>query len=228
MQKKGMGLKMSIISEVKCARCDKIYSGVRSRCPYCTARRIGRGKHSEEADNSKGKMYIGILIMAVLVVGAGVLLFTAEPAEIDTPGASALSPPTQSLPNETTNTSEPGTQTVPPPAPPSSSPPEESPTAPPQPEVRTVQIVYGSNNSPRDDITVRVGERVPLRVRIEPLGVTDEIIWSTSNRAIFDVVPTNTEQTAARITGIARGTETLTVTVGGVTATCIIRVRPAS
>jgi len=222
-----MDFNMSIISEVKCARCDRKYSGVRSRCPYCGARRIGRGKHSEEADNSKGKMYISILIMAVLVVGAGVLLFSAGTEEVDNPGAAAQTPPTVSMPNESGNTSEPGTQTVPPPSLPTTTPSEEPPTAPEPPQVRTVQIVYGSNNSPRDDITVRVGERVPLRVRIEPLGVTDEIIWSTSNRSIFDVVPTNTEQTAARVTGIARGTETLTVSVGGVTATCIIRVRPA-
>ena len=66
---------MSIIAEVKCARCDRKYSGVRSRCPYCGARRIGRGKYSEEADDSRGKMLIGILIMAVLVVAAGVLLY---------------------------------------------------------------------------------------------------------------------------------------------------------
>ena len=100
---------MSIIPEVKCARCDRSYSGVRSRCPYCGARRIGGGKYSEEGDNSKGKMIIGVLILAVLVVAAGVLLFTTPRSDdIDDPIVEMSEDETESpaeLPDEGSNTS---------------------------------------------------------------------------------------------------------------------------
>jgi len=215
---------MSIISEVKCARCDRKYSGVRSRCPYCGARRIGRGKYSEEADNSKGKMLIGIMIMSVLVVAAAILLFTTPADEEGNLGASAANPssPVSSMPDESDNITEEGNN-----VPPAETPPEdtEPPMTPAAPEVRAVFIVYGSNNRVMEDFTVKVGEKVPLRVRIEPMGVLDEIIWSTSNRGVFDIVPDNTEGTAATVHGLGRGTATLTVSVGGVEATCIVRGR---
>ena len=212
---------MSIISEVKCARCDRKYSGVRSRCPYCGARRIGRGKFSEEEDNSKGKMLIGVLIMAVLVVAAGVLLFTT-PAQGDVdPGGDIQQTSTpSSLPDEDSNVSVTASPTS---IPPSTSPsPSLSPDPPPPPEVREVTIRY--SGALRTEFTARVGERVPLSVRIDPLGIEADITWASSNRNVFEVVP-NIDGTQAMVTAIAIGTETLTVTVGGVTAECTVRVR---
>lgn len=67
---------MAVISDVKCARCDRRYSGFRSRCPYCGARRSKRGKHAEESDNSKAKLMVGVLLLLVLIVATMVLLFT--------------------------------------------------------------------------------------------------------------------------------------------------------
>jgi len=68
---------MGIISEVKCGRCDRRYSGFRSRCPYCGARRNKRGKHADESDNSKGKLIIGILLLLILIVAIVVLIVTS-------------------------------------------------------------------------------------------------------------------------------------------------------
>ena len=213
---------MSIISEVKCARCDRKYSGVRSRCPYCGARRIGRGKYSEEEDNTKGKMLVGVLIMAVLVVAAGVLLFTTPAQggeEAEPSGDIETSSPPSLLPGEDdTTTIE---DTGPPPSV-STTPPPSVSTTPPTPTIETVTIRY--SGSVRTEFTARVGERVPLSVRIDPLGIEAEIIWASSNRNVFEVVP-NIDGTQATVTAIAIGTETLTVTVGDVTAECIVRVR---
>ena len=212
---------MSIISEIKCARCDRKYSGVRSRCPYCGARRIGRGKYSEDGDNSKGKMLIGVLIMSVLVVAAGVLLFTTpQPDDYDLGPALAASPPA-SMPSDTEVDTVPGLHSIPDPTPT----PEEPAPAEPELEVRTVTIVYGSQNRSMSDFTARVGERTPLRVRIEPIGITEEIEWTSSNTAVFEVVRDNPEGTAATVHGVGSGTATLTVTVGGVSRDCIVRIR---
>jgi hypothetical protein len=63
-----------------------------------------------------------------------------------------------------------------------------------------------------------------MGVRVEPIGIEEEIIWMSSDRSVFEVVPQNTEGTQARITMIGRGTADLIVSVGGVEAVCIIRV----
>lgn len=216
---------MSIISEVKCARCDRKYSGVRSRCPYCGARRIGRGKYSEEADNSRGKMLIGILIMTVLVVAAGILLFTTPPPAAPDDGVLAATPPTNSssILDDTSNETMDGSQI---PTPPliiddidSPTPVEESPT------VRSVKIVYGKDRVEKKDFTAKIGIKTPLKVAIEPIGITDDIIWESSNEAVFTVTAIDLTKLDVNVVGISAGTATLTVTVGGVSAKCIVRIK---
>ena len=68
---------MGIISDVKCGRCDRRYSGLRNRCPYCGARRGKRGKHADDSDNSKAKIMIGSLLILVLLVAVIVLVITS-------------------------------------------------------------------------------------------------------------------------------------------------------
>jgi hypothetical protein len=94
-------------------------------------------------------------------------------------------------------------------------------------DVQSVYIVYGERGRTMTDVSVVVGERVPLRVRIEPIGagIEEGIVWTSSNRNVFDVVPTCPEGRNAAITGIGHGTATLTVSVNGVEAECTIRVR---
>ena len=218
---------MSIISEVKCARCDRTYSGVRSRCPYCGARRIGSGKYSEEGDNSKGKMIIGVLILAVLVVAAAVLLFTTQKPEISPePSRDIESPPTVEMPNEEDNVSMPGAK---PPVSPSPSPVETSPeeeTTTPPPQVESIIITFAGYEN--NDFTEPAGGKVPLKAKVEPVGIEfdEEIVWKSSDTTVFEVVKDNPEGTSAMVTMIGSGTAksaTLTVSIGGVEATCIVR-----
>ena len=212
---------MAIVDEIKCARCDRKYSGVRSRCPYCGARRIGQGKYSENIDNTKGKMLICILIMAVMVAAVGALLITTPAPEVDMPMIPSTEEPPASplLSGDDGFTSIPG---IPLPSP-TPTPEVEIPQQTPQP-IDSITITYDGRR--RDDITARVGEKVPLAVRIEPPGVEFEgdIEWTSSNPGVFDVVKENTEGTRAVVTGIGVGTATLTVTVRGTEVTCIIRV----
>jgi len=170
-------------------------------------------------------MLIGVLIMSVLVIAVGVLLLsapkpeeevippemeeTAEPPggdedEIVTvPGINPVSPPV------TENTKEDDDVTIDPPG--------------GGPAVQSVQITYA--NKQTSDFTVKTGESVVLRVRIDPVGTEEEIIWTSSNRNVFEVVATNAEATQAKVTGIGKGKATLTVAVGGVEAECIVRGR---
>ena len=229
---------MSILSEVKCARCDRKYSGVRSRCPYCGARRIGSGKYSEEGDNSRGKMMIGVLIMSVLVVAAGILLFSAKPeTPSDSLGGSYQSeddPNGGGLPDdgdvnqlinddddeiEDNITEEDDDNNI---------------EIPPIPvEIESITITYAG--APINDFSEPISKQTPLVAKIEPAGVEfdEEIIWESSNPQVFEVVTTNLEKTNATVTiiGTARDVNgnyiqnaILTVRVGMIEATCTVRV----
>ena len=211
---------MSIVSEIKCARCDRKYSGIRSRCPYCGARRIGRGKYSEEPDNTKGKMLISVLIMSVLVVAAGVLLFTQSVDADDSLGEPYVDDP----PSAGLNITE-GDNTIlggdnPHQPPPPSPTPTPSPT--PQPEIRSVRITFAG--SVTEDFTMNVGDRLALRVRVDPPDLDKEITWRSTDTSVFEVVPDGTDGISATVTGIGAGRARVFVTVGDVEAECIVRV----
>jgi len=158
-------------------------------------------------------MMIGVLIMAALVLATGFLLFTA-PEDPDR-GAAITEPEPPPEEIETAPTPKP----LPPPETPTIIP--ESPS--PQPEVRSVTITYDGKK--REDITEYVGNTVPLAVRVEPVGIQEEIIWESSDRSVFEVATTNPDGTTVTVTPIDKGTATLTVSVGGVEAKCIVRVR---
>jgi hypothetical protein len=67
---------MGLFSDVKCGRCDRRYSGLRARCPYCGARRGKRGKHARDNDNSRGRIVIGLILFVVLLVAVVVVVAT--------------------------------------------------------------------------------------------------------------------------------------------------------
>jgi len=179
---KGMFITMAIVNEIKCARCDRKYSGVRSRCPYCGARRIGRGKYSDDSDNAKGKMLISVLIMAVFTVGAAILLFsTPNGADANGPGDE----PSISSPEDDIDRL------------PSLNP-EPTPTPTPEPtpvirlDITSLQITYGGRPWDNESVTIRVGRNEEFGFTIEPPGFdrADDfnITIESSNTDIVEVV----------------------------------------
>ena len=69
---------MGLIPQVKCGRCDRSYSGLRSRCPYCGAHRHKKGKRVTDSDNATWKLIIGILLIVVLIAAVIVILVTGS------------------------------------------------------------------------------------------------------------------------------------------------------
>jgi len=203
---------MAIINEIKCARCDRKYSGVRSRCPYCGARRIGRGKYSEDSDNAKGKMLISVLIMAVFLVASGILLFTTPVDAMDDdvdPGPSLLDPdndpdtpflaPETIIPVET---------------------PTPDPTLENQLEIAALTVTFsgsilgGSDNN----FSLRRDEKLPIRATVEPITLDWDLLdvkFISSNDEVFTATPVvlgvGGGVLGAELLGVGPGSARLTV-----------------
>jgi len=213
---------VAIVNEIKCARCDRKYSGVRSRCPYCGARRIGRGKYSEDSENAKGKMLISVIIMAVFTVAAGVLLFTTDVDAVDP--ATIESPDLDSI--------EDGIISLPPVEVPSPSPqPEPSPVAPPA--VLSVEIWVAPRSHRTEDFTLdRVGQSIDLTAIVDPVSLQEsvDIDWlyvavredEDENDPVFEFAPV---PGGIKVLALRSGGAKLRVTAGDKTAETWVRVK---
>ena len=225
---------MALISEIKCAKCDRVYSGIRSRCPYCSTRRIARGKYSDSGDNSRGKMLVAVIVMFALVVATGVLLFTTEvPDDEYVPDDGQLqSPPASNGPSPGLPDIDDGTLTLPgtPVDPPVNTgdpitTPDPTPTG-----VQSVSVRYGRNalqvGADGPEFTLRMSEgSIQLNVLVQPEGIDETPEWVSSDDSIFSVTPTSPEATEAIVRAIRNGNARLTVTVGEVSQVVIVRVR---
>ena len=67
---------MAFVSDVKCGKCDRRYSGLRARCPYCGARRGKAGKHANQGGNSTGKLIVGLILILLLIAAVVFLILT--------------------------------------------------------------------------------------------------------------------------------------------------------
>jgi uncharacterized protein YjdB/DNA-directed RNA polymerase subunit RPC12/RpoP len=207
---------MSVISEVKCGRCDRKYSGFRSRCPYCGARRSKRGKHADEAENGRAKLLIGIVLLVVLIGATMVLIFTSlpKPGEQDPDAGASDASPIPSLPDDEDVTSLESPEV--------SESPSPSPSQSPGIEISAIIITWGSGYD-KDDVTInRIGGTEQFSFRTVPEMDTEDLeaTWESTDEEVFMVVN-------GKVTAIGEGDATLKCTVDGVTGTCIIRVKPS-
>ncbi|MCF0120620.1 MAG: hypothetical protein HUJ65_03185 [Oscillospiraceae bacterium] len=221
---------MSLIPDIKCARCGRTYPGVRSRCPYCGARRATRGKHAEENDNTRGKMLIGLLLVVILVVAVIILAITSSGVKDD-------KKPDKNNDKETTTNTDTDPETTDPAAPdaepsspvepthPEVTPAEPAPVVPAVTEdeakITKVEITVWGNTI--DDITMVIGEELDLDWSVSPDDVDTEdlkVKWESSDSSLVEITDDGV------ITAIAETDDpaSISVTVGGKTATCIIRI----
>lgn len=206
---------MAIITEIKCGRCDKRYSALRGRCPYCGARRSSKGKYAGDPDNIKGRTIIGILILVALLAAVITLIIISVRND---EGNEPVPPSSSGFIDDSTNTSIPGISPDPSPTPT----PVES-FEPPPPSVQSVAITYAG--TVKVDITEAVGTTLTLKARILPEDTKLVPEWTSSDPTVFDVVPEDTTAMAVKVTMLTKGQATLTVTVGDKTAECVIRVK---
>ena len=237
---------MGLIPQTKCSRCDRSYSGLRSRCPYCGARRSSKGKRATDTDNATWKLIIGIVLIVVLIAAVIVILVTSLSGDANTPadndnkgqgfshgdGANNMEgkDPTGENNGEGNGEGEDGSD-------PGNSgenngddddnntqdPPEDNtPTTPVSPLAQsiTVKTQYGGAAT---DHTLKVAEECRFDATILPTDCTSVPVWTSSDERVASVVPKDATGMSATVTAISRGSATITVTVDGLSTSFVIR-----
>ena len=200
---------MSVIPKITCRRCGRDYSGLRSRCPYCgtsrsrSAERIPLRTSSENAGtpaaehaavNTKWQMLFGGILLIAVVAAVIVLITVSLNAGKN---ASASAEPT-------------------PPATVSSAAPVTTPTPTPTPTPSVTSITITFLGSKRTEFAAKVGDEVPLSTTIYPTGGDQTVTWSSKDESIATVSDKGV------VTGVGKGTTTITAECGGVKADCTV------
>ena len=220
---------MGILSEVKCARCDRRYSGLRSRCPYCGARRSQRSKRSSTGSNNMWKVIIGLLLLLILIA-AVIVLVIGSLAQGNTPkepdkqenignmegeGATNLEDPTEQE-KETEGT-------------PEISVPEDNPISEPEdkPAITSLvitcfgeEIAYEGYDTDYE-ISVPQNSKLNLGYRVTPEDVElkdSDVVWSSDNMDCVVVLQTG------ELSALGAGEAVLTLTIGELSKTVYVRV----
>ncbi len=208
---------MSLLSEVKCSRCDRRYSGIRSRCPYCGARRSNKGKYGPEPGESKAKYIVGaVLIVLLLAAAAFLIVQSLRNKQAEAPDTT----PKQSYSDDENITSVDGTKPVDTtpvtPTTPDSSVTPDKPDEPPTPQVQAEALAIMYLGEEKDDITMDSGTELELSAYVEPEDV--EVTWSVDDESVAIVLQ------SGKVTAVGAGETTLRLSGGGMTAECILRV----
>ena len=233
---------MSLMAEVKCGRCDRTYSSLKSRCPYCGARRNKNGKHADYESNSTAKLLIGILILVLLIVAVVVLVISSVNAnrsdkndgKVDTQvedvnkdglnsgeditSVEGTDPGTTTNPSTTTDptTTDPNAGNQP--GTTTQPGPTTQPTTPAAPVVTDLSIDY--LGEAKDDVTMSLQEELQFDAyyNVTPEDAEVKVVWSSSNDSVFTVLQDGT------VSAIGEGSADLVLKVGDQETTCLIRV----
>ena len=168
---------MKIIPEIKCRRCGEVFSALRSTCPNCGTRRVAQSTRTpattpstnagtaayERANvNSKGQMIFGGILVAAVVLAVIVMVST---------GLNDDSYSSASKPGKTTTVTTPTQDVAPTPEA------VPTPTPSPTPQIQTLEIRYKYDDKKRDDVTMHVGEMLPLYAAIMPSDIAGTVTW---------------------------------------------------
>ena len=194
------------MARVKCNRCDRHYSGMRLKCPYCGAHRSKKTVRKEQEEMSNSKFVIGGIVLIALIVAVVVLIIVStrggQPeAENETPQQ------TEEFTQDDGVESVEGTVDV-----------EEEPVVEDtEDQITSVNIVR--NGEIKTDVTFYVGDTYAYTCQTEPAETEELAVWSSDNEAVA-VVLQNGE-----VTALSEGEANITVTIGGQSASMLVRVK---
>ena len=205
---------MALFKEVKCGRCDRRYSALRSRCPHCGARKNRDGKASTVESGTRWQVIVGAVVLLAIIAAAILLITTSLKNKEPEPGGStkapSSAPPSSGVHvvdgTDPTPTALPGEEPTP------------TPTAPPTP-TPTPEPVVNSITLSRSDFTLsHIGEQYTIQATISPAGTKVNIVWISEDPDVATVDENGT------VTAVDHGTTKVSATAGGVIQECIVRV----
>ena len=207
---------MALFKEVKCGRCDRRYSALRSRCPHCGARKNRDGKASTVESNTRWQVIVGAVVLLAIIAAAVILIsISLKNKEPEASGGQTKPTPASSTPGSGVVSVD-GTDPTPDVLP--GSEPTPTPTPPPTP-TPTIAPIVNSITLSRSDFTLSsIGEQYTIVATISPAGSKAEIIWISEDPDVATVDENGT------VTAVDRGTIIVSATAGGVTQECIVRV----
>ncbi len=199
---------MALFQDVKCGRCDKHYSSIHSKCPYCGAKKNRDGKTASGANNTRWQVIVGLVVLILIIVAVVVLLAMSlkdrdpEPGHTSKPAASAS--PTNGVSTVTANPS--ATPVAP------TNTPQPTPEPTPEPVVNSIVLN-------REDFTLpNPGDTFQMVATISPAQSTAKIIWISEDTDVATV------DENGLVTAVNHGYTKVSATAGGVTKECIVRV----
>lgn len=226
---------MGLIPQTKCGRCDRTYSSLRSRCPYCGAHRHKKGKRATDNDNSTWKIIIGILLIVVLIAAVIVIVVTSAndkgPSGDSTgdshnnssdgvqgsPGGStddstddSSNPNTEDSTDDSTN---PGTDST-----------DDSSDLPVQVIATSITVHKGNSRTEATDFMLHVGDTYNVTAVVTPSNATSIPTWTCDNPSALTIIPDETGMKAT-LTVTGTGSVNVTVSVDSLDYTFVVRCR---
>ena len=219
---------MSMIPEVKCRRCGESFSALRSRCPNCGTRRVsqssrtpdttpgtvkGTAAYERVSANTKWQMIFGLILVVAVILAVIVMVSTGVNGNDSPTGSSIIA----GRPNDVPESVPPTAEAVPTPPP--------TPTPAPQ----KVEIRYTIDARERTDVTMAIGEILPLEAVILPTDISGTVTWKlthpTENAEDYVKLTVNSDnpnRINLECLAFLNGGVKLTAEVYGVTAECMI------
>lgn len=214
------------MSNRRCPNCGEEYSDTYRTCPFCEEeeaikrghplRRRGGRRAEKRKPSNGGAGGVMLLLCAVIIIGVlGYVVFGDDVADAvgirtdpePAPSGTQVDPPTE--PGDLNGTpADPTPDDTPPVDPAVTDPDPDIPDEPPEQPTEPVPLALNQTN-----ITIRVGDKG----RLDYIGGTGEVTWTSSNENIATVE-------GGTITGMAGGTVTITAASGEETATCQVKV----
>ncbi len=220
------------MARVKCNRCDRYYSGMHLKCPYCGAHRSKKTVRKEQEEMSNAKFVIGGIVLIALIAAVVVLLIVSlsggdskpkSDATDDTPeyvqdeGVDSLEGESAGDDTPEDGTSEDGT------APEGSTPEDGAAITTPDDQtgtdlvINSVKIVlYGEEKT---DVTVYIGDVYDFGFETDPETVDETATWTSDDESVAVVLPNG------EVTIVGEGTTFINCTVGGKTGSMLVRAK---
>ena len=198
------------MAKIQCGRCDRRYSSLRLKCPYCGAHRSKKTIRREQNDVSGAKFLIGglalLLLIAAVVVVVVISLRNGEP----------LDEPTETQTQQTDYVQDDGVVSV------EGDSAETTDSKPAEETIdqlsQIVSVNVTQDGEVIEDTTMQAGTTEQFSYETNPTGTDELAIWTSDDESVAVVLQNG------QVTAVGEGTTNINVKVGGQKGIMIVRV----